>query len=240
MKLYHYCSLDTAMKILEGKKIRLTSLAASNDYGEGKWTLNEIRKISENWGDNSIIENAELVLNGIEYYAFCLSEVGDSVSQWMQYGNSGQGVCLEIDFDYLHYAADISNSQTIKYWIDKVEYGIENDTFEALVNEVKNKKVTSVYDKFYKIKNPSFSAEKETRLNSILHDHADWRNIVKFESSSNHIKSYIEISYDGYKETISKITLGPKNISEIKILKKYLLDIAMDHIDVARSESTLR
>ncbi|MCL2790807.1 MAG: hypothetical protein FWD79_09215 [Desulfobulbus sp.] len=43
--VYHYCSLSTFMKIVEGKSLWLTSIDKMNDYAEGGWFVHIINKL---------------------------------------------------------------------------------------------------------------------------------------------------------------------------------------------------
>jgi hypothetical protein len=244
MKLYHYCSVETGLKILESKTIHLSSLSTSNDSGEGKWALNEI---ADEVGRSSISSYPWDLLDSLEYFAFCLSTDGDSVSQWFQYASAGQGICIAFDSDNLRSLGDKSSEKTINYWYDEINYGKKNKKYEELTQAFKEKNPNTYsldgrYDYFFSIKNPSFSNENEYRLNSILHDHSidNWIKDIKYKSTQNSVKSYLSIDFKNNLKLVTDIILGPKNITEKKTLESFLHKHDFKHVCVSKSKSKLR
>jgi len=117
--LYHYCSLDTFVKIIQNKTLRLSEIAKSNDSMECRWLErvvipNLIRKTLGERLDRSEIDTArheEIIneaINSFEIFyrndqdifqqrmilAICFSKEADLLSQWRGYANDGQGVAI--------------------------------------------------------------------------------------------------------------------------------------------------
>lgn len=93
---YHYCSLDTLHKIIEGKTIRLSNIDRMNDSNEGK----DIEKFVKD-----IIEDMHESLKEQYYnqriYISCFSKGKDILSQWRAYGDNGKGVAIGFDLSEL-------------------------------------------------------------------------------------------------------------------------------------------
>ncbi|WP_090428289.1 DUF2971 domain-containing protein [Ensifer sp. OV372] len=97
--LYHYCQTATAFSILQTKTIRLSPLSAANDSMEGRVFGAAFRKlIKASKLSASAAEVASIVVDGhadhMEGFAFCLSEVGDLLSQWRAYADDGHGFAI--------------------------------------------------------------------------------------------------------------------------------------------------
>lgn len=93
---YHYCSLDTFQKIIEGKTIRLCNITKMNDSKEGK----DIEKYAENQL-SSIKKSKSTLLDNNATYISCFSKKKDLLSQWRAYGDDGFGVAIGFDFNEL-------------------------------------------------------------------------------------------------------------------------------------------
>lgn len=123
--LYHYCNIDTFMKIVENKTIRLSNIFKMNDYSEVKFILDSLEyalslayrespfdftyKGKENESAFSeIVLDIKKNIDAIIYipYIACFSENGDDLGQWRAYGDDGRGVSIGFDRKVL---ADIVN-----------------------------------------------------------------------------------------------------------------------------------
>lgn len=97
--LYHYCSTEAFLSIIESKTIRASEFSLSNDAMEGRWlqkivgelcldlklNANEINHLS------SLLDDMHGLLGGA---GFCLSEEGDMLSQWRAYATNGAGIAI--------------------------------------------------------------------------------------------------------------------------------------------------
>lgn len=124
--VYHYCALDTFVKIVTGKKLWLSNVFCMNDYEEHRWFRRLVRAVAKEMVDSGEVSQDELrkgLLRGDsildieeerygdgvntrkQVYCISFSKVSDSLSQWRAYGDSGQGVAIGFRRDYLETAA---------------------------------------------------------------------------------------------------------------------------------------
>ena len=119
--VYHYCSIETFMSIINYKTIRMSDCSKTNDYMETKWIasliqtvlldiimsnkdfcnkyqISELKKQIILDAVNTTIENI-FYKNSRMMYTFiaCFSENGDLLSQWRGYANDGKGVAIGFD-----------------------------------------------------------------------------------------------------------------------------------------------
>lgn len=122
MLLYHYCSVETMMKIITEKHIRLCNALKSNDSTEFTYFDKLCEKFIEGLGPDDkfsfLKEQAanlgKELMNGknclmIPYIA-CFSEDGDVLSQWRGYADNGCGVAIGFDFSSSGQQVQQSNS----------------------------------------------------------------------------------------------------------------------------------
>lgn len=114
--VYHYCSPQSFLQIMESKKIWLSSTRNMNDSAEGKWFLNIVIKVlkeheeelGKEWCENV---KTELKYNYIPLYIACFSKNGDALSQWRSYAEDGFGVAIGFDEDILAPQGEILNTE---------------------------------------------------------------------------------------------------------------------------------
>lgn len=111
---YHYCSLDSFMKIISSKKIRLTDIIKSNDSMEIKYCQSKMselifrieRRLEFHQVKNKHIYEFFKNFNGdtyaselfqnmqISWFAFCFSKHENLLSQWRGYADDGRGIAI--------------------------------------------------------------------------------------------------------------------------------------------------
>lgn len=119
--IYHYCSADTFMAIVQNKTLRLSDLNKTNDYMEKRWANKFIvsmlqEKLDEYGIDMKLEEDYwydEQSNNHLQYYKkevervlydespvliTCFSEKKDILSQWRAYGQDGTGVAIGFNY----------------------------------------------------------------------------------------------------------------------------------------------
>ncbi len=125
--LYHYCQTTTAFSILQTKTIRLSPLSAANDRMEGRVFGSAFgRLVKRSKLAAPVSEIASIVVDGhadhMEGFAFCLSEVGDLLSQWRAYADDGHGIA--IGFDRASLLQDHGSTFGTRFFeLHKVVYG---------------------------------------------------------------------------------------------------------------------
>lgn len=104
--LYHYCSPNAFLSIIQKKSIWLSSLTQSNDSTEGALLKSTFLNIFENDGHPEDIKNRikvaiDAISSIIDGLGFCLSINGDLLSQWRGYATDGEGFSIGFSKSYL-------------------------------------------------------------------------------------------------------------------------------------------
>ena len=133
--LYHYCSLDTFLKIIKSSSIWLSDIQKSNDFREMAWFRQKYYDFILNKYNNTDDKNVKTICETIfsiaatdgyenfptwllptvrhnmkeirdtffslRTYAFCLSELADSLGQWRGYADDGKGIAIGFSKEYL-------------------------------------------------------------------------------------------------------------------------------------------
>jgi Protein of unknown function (DUF2971) len=105
--LYHYCSNDAFLSIIQTGRIRLSSLPLSNDSMEGKLVGKLLSKLVPNKILKKKIrqqfqETIEHIDNHYMGFGFCLTTLNDRLSQWRGYADNGSGVAIGFSRKYLN------------------------------------------------------------------------------------------------------------------------------------------
>lgn len=134
--LYHYCSVDTMLKILQNYCIWLSDAEKTNDKSELKYFPEEMEKILLNIVESyqgkvnsdlltlvkkvikklteSVYLGSAYVVQNTKNYICCFSENSDLLSQWRAYGNDGQGVAIGFNAELLSRINDMNNYDFVK------------------------------------------------------------------------------------------------------------------------------
>ena len=176
--VYHYCSLDTFLKIIETQAIRLTDIRKSNDSAELRWLRIILRDLFKSkttlTTENDLNDFLEYLEGNSPVYTLCLSEDGDLLSQWRGYASDGHGVSIgfnrnileginnkstpcnqlhAIGFSAIHY---VSNGSDVLQALDCTLDGSSTKTTGQVLFESQEKRIL--------VKNKAFREEKEWRL----------------------------------------------------------------------------
>ncbi len=114
--LYHYCSMEAFLGIVQSQFLRLTNIRFMNDSKEVSWIYELAKKVLWDKQFRCHSENEkrlckrlmshcdELFLNESYfpgYYGSCFSKNGDSLSQWRAYADDGKGVAIGFSRQFL-------------------------------------------------------------------------------------------------------------------------------------------
>lgn len=153
--LYHYCSVDTFVKIVQNKTLRLSEIAKSNDSMECQWVQKKVvPDLLINKLDRIIYEHRSLLFKTrpetikhrlLDLYqrsfggdkgilsmmvlAICFSERGDVLSQWRGYASDGTGV--SIGFSTRPFTGMFKDKEDIIFNLKKVIYDVERQQSEV-------------------------------------------------------------------------------------------------------------
>lgn len=263
--IYHYCSSQTFLKIIENKEIWLSASNNMNDAAEGVWYKDCIKNVLNMNVDYLGVDFCNLIINSCEFlhtpkYISCFSLDGDSLSQWRAYADDGSGVAIGFDEDCLDANSDLPignlkpldslNISKVRY-VSKVDIELEiknqlervkdenadNDTCNFLLSNY-------FYLNYMTIKNIAFEEENEKRLIYTPIVEIESGNFLnklgdlKFRVSSGLLTSYLEHKFNSL--AIKSIVLGPKNKFSDNDLSMFLNHHELGDVTYKRSEATYR
>ncbi|CAI0847524.1 Protein of uncharacterised function (DUF2971) [Serratia quinivorans] len=267
--VYHYCSPQTFLHIIENNKIWLSSSNNMNDSAEGEWFSSAyhdyLKQNRERFGIG-FCDAAEykFSINNHPKYITCFSKDGDSLSQWRAYAQNGEGVVLGFDdtklgakgqFPYPNSDSAISLVMIdIEYQTKEGIFQLLDDIFSKCQDELDEKKRSFDFAAmslgFYlSVKNPAFHEEKEKRLifsplfnfdkNEQLYTVRNSVGELKHRISNGYLTSHFE--YDiNIKEALKEIILGPRNKFSDHDVNNLLGFNGLKKITVKKSAATYR
>ena len=268
--LYYYCSMDTFFKIVDSKKIWLRNLLEMNDpselalhkinipdviykqYSENKFKFEYANKQNEEAMKTLLLPDAFMYSMGINpiynnlFFAFCMTNREDALTQWTTYGDDGRGVCLgfkKVSLQNFQLESENFSLQKVQYYrdynelastlskmlLDKIRELSGND---SELKEFAGNLTNNTVPEWTKYKIKDYSNEEETRLvyhkesNQIISnigaDEIDTKYLsdLKFAMRGNKLDIHIEV--DVSKLGLATITLGPANDNKIDAIKMYL------------------
>ncbi|KAF2990072.1 DUF2971 domain-containing protein [Methylocystis sp. MJC1] len=178
--LYHYCSVDTFLAIIQNKCLRLSDINTMNDFHEMHWAYNKFIAAANadlaNY-DRKFLDEIDTVLSGLQLSSLpligCFSRDGDVLSQWRAYADDGAGVALGLDTSLLGRLA-VRFGQVVYDETEQLEYFRKFLSFAQAIWKATDSKpeLRGEFKEFLFIlafdsclmKNPAFSEEKEVRL----------------------------------------------------------------------------
>lgn len=121
--LYHYCSVNTFISVLQNENLWLSDAEKTNDYTEMKWLFSRIKEVIDQAvemykvdfpteilqkakmiaceiSDDLLLKKAPIVKNAKNFFV-CMSESQDLLSQWRAYGNDGEGIAIGFNTELL-------------------------------------------------------------------------------------------------------------------------------------------
>ena len=126
--LYHYCPMPAFYSITNSRSIWLSSLLQTNDFLEGKYHTNALRRVAERDGVSpEQLEGLVEALSSIEGMeaglALCLSSEPDVLSQWRGYASDASGVSIGFSTAYLLKLGAIKlHGDSESFTIRQIEY----------------------------------------------------------------------------------------------------------------------
>lgn len=260
--LYHYCSLDAFISIIQNRCFWLSDSRYTNDALEIA-ALREvvIRALNDLVNDRVLSsEEAErfwstFINNTLMGYISCFSENGDLLSQWRAYGNDGEGVSIGVDFNSMDLEIGgpfMFAGPEKRYFANKVIYA--DDSFkESIINFIKLKhdlqkdfdQIHQMFRLSYYTKTIGFKEECEWRIifmppiffddktGEVIEKTSLWLQDSKYRVKGNKIISYFELPFK--KDVIKEIIIGPKNTSDMETISMLLVKNGFKGIKLKRS-----
>jgi len=232
--VYHYCSIETFLNIMQYKTIRITDIEKSNDFLE---RINIEKRIQDKL--EKFIRGKQLDYNSFLYvqnlccnmfsetaklYACCFSEEEDLLSQWRAYANNGSGVAIGFS------KKDLLNLNADKYGFTfkKICYDItEQDKYidrmvETIIETTKHKNIFAAFGEVFQnkiaeygcMKSPAFAEEREWRLcisfspECRINNEANFQDFhlspVKVFSRQDKLITYFDVDFRKIKDELIK------------------------------------
>ncbi|BBO09239.1 DUF2971 domain-containing protein [Bradyrhizobium sp. TM102] len=103
--LYHYCTNNTFLSIMQTRAVWLSDFTLSNDRLEGRWLRNLLVERCERESFypvqmERLLSFFDLGATRLGAAGFCMSEEGDLLSQWRGYAGDGVGVSIGFSKEY--------------------------------------------------------------------------------------------------------------------------------------------
>ena len=140
--IYHYCSVETFMKILETKSIWLSHVQTTNDGLEDRMFVAACERILKKHKEEDsqyttlLTKLLDTFIKKVDFpYIACFTHNKDLLSQWRAYGDDGKGVCIGFDlssFSYMDLLHQLHGPSKPIVLIDAVSY---HDKDDALIEK---------------------------------------------------------------------------------------------------------
>lgn len=173
-KLYHYTSFDTFVKIWLSKKLRFGMISEVNDMQECLKNLSsKLERLPLLFALQDIMSSYKQISFTMDYDTFvkgCMSPI-----MWAHYGDKRRGVCIEFDFDKLHFPNN-SVAQCVNYLTD-LPYSYEIPTDVYSINDLKQF-IGKNIDELFFTKSDDWSVENEFRIICNTAEYLDVQNAI--------------------------------------------------------------
>jgi Protein of unknown function (DUF2971). len=277
--IYHYTSIDSFLKIMSSNELWLSHASYMNDPLEVEFGISVILNIMKRkMPDSKMMKILEKQMVDIKYssldlkrdlaFVFSFSETDDHLPSWIQYGNSGNGICIglinskllstispllptnkhmyfPVQYYAKHYEPSRSNIQgfenaVIDYYklLDEKFQNINSEDEHHLKNYLYE--MTKLLAAF--IKHDFHEEEKEWRL--VLFSGIGEKNIEVY-SSMNSIKMSYRIEFREQKimSLVDSLKVGPCHNEDERV--RAALEIALwkyqgTHYNVQFSKGKIR
>lgn len=189
--IYHYCSVEAFLSIIQNKKIWLSSSLNTNDSSENNWIKKKLwdklsyeNEINEYKYDElfQIFYDDYVRTNIASPFISCFSLNGDLLSQWRGYAEDGYGVSIGFSLDSLppsNNTVSLHANPTMSISTKRILY--DNEKQESIIAKIieELKKINLNDNKFesklielnmhlmqliYSSKNSAFREEEEVRV----------------------------------------------------------------------------
>jgi hypothetical protein len=244
MRLYHYTSTEVLTKIVENKKLWLSSLSYLNDKHEiahGLHTLLSMLRDEEK--DPKTKEIREMFANRLDQFrnnpvnifGFSLTPKGNILSQWRGYTKPNTGISIGFNAEKLAERASKSGI-VMEKCVYKIEehLSIVKDMVIEFEKEYKGgtaenyaeSKIGWAIQKLSKLKTNEFHEEEEYRLISKYYSQYH-PSSIKYRSTDRFFIPYVELDIEnlnGDGKMFESIIIGPRDYvnHDINSISQYL------------------
>ena len=228
--VYHYCSGDAFLSIIENNAIRMSDITMSNDSLEIGWIIHHIRKefdllynkssvelksrrnclydFLEKFIDYYFVNTSNATEVGFVFYVACFSGGRDKLSQWRGYADDGKGFSLGFDTNML---SRMKTSQLKYYTVnyDRVTYSEHEQVAKVdeilcdlfcQLDELNNQWNYEGVAKTFKEAFDRLHTEAVYMKNPFFEEEKEWR-LVKYHYGSNELNDPILLVVNNSKKS---------------------------------------
>lgn len=220
--VWHYCSKETFVKIIEEGYFMLGDLRNMTDSSEFSAFFDEISSIVKKTNQ---VENAGKIVGALygsgHRFSASFSYSNDMFPMWKIYGDDGEGFAIGFDKQKLEslksdevkiISGDINyfneeNKKIIQEALSNIKAGYE---YVQIASELENRKI-----KWQLYKSPQFEYEKEWRLYVDIDDFLSQKcveNCISCCSKLEHVPSDCATFDIDFESCIAKITLSSNSV----------------------------
>lgn len=223
--LFHYTSLDAAVKILETRKAWCSNFRYSNDPSEAAYGRQLLDDVLTNDPDLKL-QGARTAIGGLDPYGISLSVDGDALPQWRAYCRNGRGAAVGLGFDILRMRKSMTLVRVLYAEKEQRQFIIDIlNVFRApllaasnnstLLGELVEKLARYLAIARSALKSPAYESEHEYRLLDLLPRRLDSPHPgLLFRTNGGLLVPYLvadltESSAPNANEPITSIQVGP-------------------------------
>lgn len=256
--LYHYTTQPVLLSIVQHRAIWLSSQWHLNDSAEGEI----FNRLARNYAHTlTVAENKinEVLasLDQFEFFVNCLTTHGDMLSQWRGYAGDGKGVSIGFNSKALKNiikGSSIGLLYPVTYADETKDLSKDqlNKLHKTLISDGNKPSVDylqTLGKERWAVKSKAFEEEDEFRL--ILTPHLNDSQVTfaggeiasrKFRATETEIRNYYELSLSTIEpdDLIKEVVLGPKNASNLGVVKQMLASFGFKCVSVKRSVASYR
>lgn len=257
--LYHYTSSSVLVSIIQSRKIRLSARWHLNDPREGedfKDFLNGYVSADSEKAEKA--KKAIELLNNFHFYVACFSEHGDVLSQWRAYAQDGEGISIGFNRKHLFNCIakqSLMVARPVEYADNLNDLNSEGEAYKAfstILNhgEAPSANVLQTLAKIrWSIKRKAYKEEMEHRLILTSRDPASISSPVgrtnvqrHFFGAKTEVRDYMEVEFNDadWAGLISEIIIGPKNRTNLVVLKDFLTAYKLPNTKISVSAAHYR
>ncbi|RVU37120.1 DUF2971 domain-containing protein [Rheinheimera riviphila] len=265
--VYHYCSTETFLKIIQSKTLHLSELAHTNDPQEVSLAKPIIINLREEHPDilNDVIDP---FAEDRSYFSLSFSCNSDLLSQWRAYSSNGTGFMIGIDPEILKAInremvhSEELTFENVFYDTDAYRNHLKQQVFSYGNTKARSNnslylgKLNSFAFQRYLIKqcgllkDSFYKEEKELRVFRVIkkpeilsESLSEFHRIVKYHYSKGKIIPFIELvllDSQSMSNCLKSVMHGPNNATSEIDVKNLLLANGFNNVLIERSKGSYR
>lgn len=252
--LYHYTTQSAFLNIIQHSAIWLSSRWHLNDSNEGEIFNKLAREYARHFPEGEYkIEEVISSLNRFDCFISCFSTESDMLSQWRGYANDGKGVSIGFKSAAMKKflrGQSIGILYPVTYADRPADLGEKllrtlQSTLKSDGTNPSDYYLQSLAKERWAVKSKAFCEEKEYRLlltpdleAAEVEFACRTKALRKFRATETEIRNYYELPIPA--DFIENVVLGPKNASNLDVVKQLLTSSGFENVSVTCSNASYR